>query len=353
MKALLLSGGHGTRLRPITHTQSKQLIPVGNKPMLFYGLDAIAEAGIGEVGIIVGDTEEEIRAAVADGSRWNLDVTYIRQDAPLGLAHAVLTAKDFLGDEPFLMYLGDNLVRESLRGFVQTFDTLQPDAQIFLVRVREPERFGVAVMDGGRVLRLVEKPREPISDLALSGVYIFSPQILQAAGAIEPSRRGELEITDAIQYLLDHGYEVRAELITGWWKDTGKLEDLLEANRFILDDQEGAVDGDVDEASHLVGNVKIEAGAVVKESVIRGPAAVATGCRIERSTVDPYTSVYVNTALVDTEIGNSIVMGESYIEDVRRIRDSLIGRNVRLVRGDSKPSSIQLMVGDNCAITLP
>jgi glucose-1-phosphate thymidylyltransferase len=353
VKALLTAGGHGIRLRPITHTQNKHLIPVANKPMLFHGIEAIAAAGITDVGIIVGDTEEEIRSVVGDGSRWGLRVEYLRQEAPLGLAHAVLTGREFLEGQPFLMYLGDNLVREELATFVHTFEEHRPDAQIFLTKVPEPERFGVAVVEDDQVVRLVEKPRRHISDLALSGVYVFTPVIFQAASAIEPSGRGELEITDAIQYLIDHGYRVRAERITGWWKDTGRMEDLLEANRFALDDQDRLVEGDVDEASHLVGEVCIEAGAVIRESVIRGPAAIAPGCRIERSTIDPYTSVYLNTTVIDSEIGNSIVMEECWIHDVRRIRDSLIGRNVRIARGDAPPASIQLMVGDNSAISLP
>ncbi len=353
MKALLTAGGHGIRLRPITHTQNKHLIPVANKPMLFHGLEAIAGTGITEVGIIVGDTEEEIRSAVGDGSRWGLHVEYLNQEAPLGLAHAVLTGREFLEGEPFLMYLGDNLVREGLSTFVRTFEEHRPDAQIFLTKVPEPERFGVAVVEDDQVVRLVEKPREHISDLALSGVYVFTPIIFQAASSIEPSGRGELEITDAIQYLIDQGYRVRAERITGWWKDTGRMEDLLEANRFALEDQARLVEGDVDEASHLVGEVWIAAGAVIRESVIRGPAAIAPGCRIERSTIDPYTSIYLNTTVTDSEIGNSIVMEDCWIQEVRRIRDSLIGRNVRIVRGDAAPASVQLMVGDNSAITLP
>ena len=353
MKALLTAGGHGIRLRPITHTQNKHLIPVANKPMLFHGLEAIAGTGITEVGIIVGDTEEEIRGAVGDGSRWGLRVEYLYQEAPLGLAHAVLTGREFLEGDSFLMYLGDNLVREGLEKFVRTFDEHRPDAQIFLTKVPEPERFGVAVVHDDQVVRLVEKPKEHISDLALSGVYVFTPVIFQAASSIEPSGRGELEITDAIQYLIDHGYRVRAERITGWWKDTGRMEDLLEANRFALEDQERLVEGDVDEASHLVGEVCVAHGAVIRESVIRGPAAIAPGCRIERSTIDPYTSIYLNTTVTDSEIGNSIVMEDCWIEEVRRIRDSLIGRNVRIVRSDASPASVQLMVGDNSAITLP
>jgi glucose-1-phosphate thymidylyltransferase len=352
MRALLLAGGHGTRLRPITHTNSKQLIPVANKPILFYGLEAIARAGIREVCIIVGDTEQEIRGAVGDGSDWNLDVTYVRQDAPLGLAHAVLAARPCLEGEPFLMYLGDNLVREGLESFVRTFEENRPEAQIFLVKVPDPERFGVAVLEEDRVVQLVEKPTEHISDLAMSGVYVFTPAIFEAASAIAPSWRGELEITDAIQYLIDHGYSVRAEHITDWWKDTGKLEDLLEANRFVLNDQERQIDGDVDAGSHVVGDVRIEAGAVVRDSVVRGPAAIAAGCVIEHSIIDPWTSIHVDTYIENSEIGDSIVMAECHISEARRIRESLIGRGVRVARADGS-SSLQLMVGDNCAITLP
>jgi glucose-1-phosphate thymidylyltransferase len=352
MKALMLAGGHGTRLRPITHTQSKQLIPVANKPILFYGLEALADAGIREVIVVVGETEGEIRGAVGDGSDWGLEVTYVRQDAPLGLAHAVLTAREHLSEGPFLMYLGDNLVREGLGSFVRTFEEHQPDAQIFLVKVPDPERFGVAVVEAGRVIRLVEKPTEHISDMAMSGVYIFTPAIFEAASSIRPSWRGELEITDAIQYLVDHGYSVRAELITDWWKDTGKVEDLLEANRFVLNDQDRCIEGDVDEASHIVGDVHIAAGAVVRDSVIRGPSTIGAGCRIEHSIIDPWTSIYANTRVADSEIGNSIVMGECHISEVHRIRESLVGRNVQIYRAGPSPS-LHLMVGDNCAIALP
>ena len=353
MRALLLAGGHGTRLRPITHTSSKQLIPVANKPILFYGLEAIARAGIREVCVVVGDTEQEIRGAVGDGSAWGLDVTYVRQEAPLGLAHAVLAARPVLDGEPFLMYLGDNLVREGLGSFVRTFDEHRPDAQIFLVKVPDPERFGVAVLEHDRVMRLVEKPASHISDLAMSGVYVFTPAIFEAASSISPSGRGELEITDAIQYLVDHGYSVRAEHITDWWKDTGKLEDLLEANRFVLNDQERDVEGDVDEGSHVVGDVRIDAGAVVRDSVVRGPAAIASGCVIEHSIVDPWTSVHVGTTIRNSELGDSIVMADCHISDARGIRSSLIGRGVRVSRAETSPSFLQLMVGDHCALVLP
>jgi glucose-1-phosphate thymidylyltransferase len=353
VKALITAGGHGIRLRPITHTQNKHLIPVANKPMLFYGLEAVARTGIREVGVVVGETEQEIREAVGDGSVWGLDVTYIRQEAPLGLAHVVLTAHEFLDGEPFLMHLGDNLVREGLGRFVRAFEERRPDAQIFIVKVPDPSRFGVAVLEGERVVRLVEKPQEHLSDYALAGVYVFTSVIFEAVASLEPSARGELEITDAIQYLIDHGYEVRAERISGWWKDTGHPEDLLEANRFALEEQERSVEGDVDQASKIIGEVRVDAGAVVRDSVIRGPAAIAAGCVIEGSTIEPYTSVYLNTSITDSDIGNSIVMDDCRIEGVRRARDSLIGRNVHLTRAHTDTSAVSLMVGDNCAIELP
>jgi glucose-1-phosphate thymidylyltransferase len=353
MKALLTAGGHGTRLRPITHTQNKHLIPIANKPMLLYGLEAIAGAGIRDVGIVVGETEEEIRGAVGDGSSWGLHITYLHQEAPLGLAHVVLTGREFVGDEPFLMYLGDNMLRDGLGDFLRAFEENRPDAQILLAKVPDPSRYGVVAMDGDRVVRLAEKPKDFVSDLALAGFYLFTAPVFEAASSLRPSGRGELEITEAIQHMVDHGHVVRAERITGWWKDTGRVEDLLEANRFVLQEQERHVRGEVDEASHVMGEVRVEPGAVVRESVIRGPAAVGAGCRIERSVIDPYTSIYLNTVITDSEIGNSVVMDDCRIEDVRRIRDSLIGRNVHVRRADATPSSVQLMVGDNCAITLP
>src|SRR5438477_9287056 len=234
MKALVLSGGEGSRLRPITHTNAKQLIPIAGRPILFHALESIAQAQIREVGIVVGQTAAEVRAAVGDGSRWGLDVTYIQQEAPLGLAHAVLTSADFVRGEPFLMYLGDNVLLEGVAGFVEAFEREEPEAQIFLTRVPEPERFGVAVIEGDRVVRLVEKPREFISDVALVGVYLFRDSILEACATLRPSWRNEYEITEAIQWLIDRGDLVRAEVVTGWWKDTGRPEDLLEANRMML-----------------------------------------------------------------------------------------------------------------------
>jgi glucose-1-phosphate thymidylyltransferase len=353
MKGLVLAGGKGSRLRPITDTQSKQLIPVANKPILYYGLEAMAEARVREVGIIVGDTEEEIRSAVGDGSRWGLDVSYIPQESPLGLAHAVLTAEDYLGQQPFVMYLGDNLVREGIARFVGSYEEHRPAAQIFLAKVAEPERFGVAVLEGDRVVRLVEKPTEHISDLALSGVYIFDPSIFEAAHAIEPSGRGELEITDAIQYLVDHGYEVRAEMITGWWKDTGKQEDLLEANRIVLEDLRGGVQGSVDQASHLVGEVAVEEGAEIRDSVIRGPAVVGPGARIARSILGPYVSVSREAVIEDSEVADSIVMAGCEIREVRPMRESILGRGVRISKDSGRPSVYRFMLGDSSEVHTP
>jgi glucose-1-phosphate thymidylyltransferase len=353
VRALVLAGGAGTRLRPITYSGSKQLIPVANKPILFYGLEALAAAGIQDVGMVVGDTEQEIKAAVGDGGVWGLSIEYIRQDAPLGLAHAVLAAQEYLGGDDFVMYLGDNLVRDGITAFVNAFCEHGPDAQIFLARVPDPERFGVAVLDGDRVTRLVEKPRESVSDLALSGVYIFSSVVFRAASSIRPSSRGELEITDAIQYLVDHGYRVRAEQITGWWKDTGKVGDLLEANRLILDDQQRRINGLVDRGSQLVGPVVIEDGTQVTDSVIRGPTVIGRHCVITRSTLGPHVSIFDGSRIEDSQISNSIVMGAASIAGVRRMSDSLIGANVRVCKGDQHPTTFQFVVGDSSQVRIP
>ena len=292
MKGLILSGGKGTRLRPLTHTSAKQLVPVANKPVLFYGLEAMAAAGIGEVGIIVApETGDEIRAAVGDGSRFGLAVTYIDQAEPLGLAHAVLTAEPFIGDSPFVMYLGDNLLRDGISALVDTFRTDSPDALILLTPVPDPENYGVAHLNGeGQVSRLVEKPRQPESDLALVGVYMFKASVFEAARAIEPSARGELEITDAIQWLVDSGRGVDPHVVHGWWKDTGQVQDMLEANRLILDDIAERDDGtQVD--SRVEGRVAIEAGATLTRSTVRGPAIIGSGAQITDAYIGPYTAI--------------------------------------------------------------
>ena len=351
MKALVLAGGAGTRLRPITHTSAKQLVPVANKPILFYGLEAIRDAGISEVGIIVGDTHEEIRAAVGDGSALGINPTYIRQDAPLGLAHAVLTAADFLGDDDFVMYLGDNLIAGGITELVDEFRAERPHAQILLARVHDPERFGVAELDDtGRVVQLVEKPEVPPSDLALVGVYLFTSAILDAARAIEPSARGELEITDAIQWLIDSGREVRSYLVKGWWKDTGKLLELLEANRIVLETLEPEVLGTVDAGSEVVGRVVVEAGAELVNSFVRGPAIIGAGARIVDTYIGPFTSIASDCVLERTEIEHSVVLSNCRISDVKPINDSLLGREVEISRSARKPDAYRFMLGDHSQV---
>jgi glucose-1-phosphate thymidylyltransferase len=352
MRGLILSGGRGTRLRPITFTSAKQLVPVANKPILFYGLEALAASGIREIGIVVGDTHQEIRDAVGDGRRWGVEVTYIPQSAPLGLAHAVLTAEDYLQGQPFVMYLGDNLIREPLAPLVARFRTERPHAQILLAKVPNPHEFGVAELRDGRVVRLVEKPAVPPSDLALVGIYMFDDHIFEAARAIQPSGRGELEITDAIQRLIDSGLVVRPHVIEGWWKDTGKLDDLLEANRILLDTLEPRVDGLV-EASEITGRVVIEAEAKVVRSHIRGPAIIGRGAVIENGYVGPFTSIGDGVVLRQSEVEHSIILEGSAITDVGgRIENSLIGRNVTVYRAASKPRAYNLMLGDRSQVGL-
>lgn len=330
MRALVLSGGHGSRLRPITHTNAKQLIPIANEPILFHVLRSIADAGIEEVGIVVGSTADEVRAAAGDGSAFGVRVTYILQEAPLGLAHAVLTARDFVAGEPFVMYLGDNVIVEGITSFVRRFEEHRPDAQIFLARVPEPERFGVVVLDGDRVVRLVEKPKEHISDLALVGVYLFDDSILEACQQLQPSWRGELEITEAIQRLVDQGRTVRAEMLSGWWKDTGRPEDLLEANRMMLSTLTARVDGDVDADSTLAGTVVVERGAKVTRSRIVGPAIVGEGSVIEDSVIGPDASIGPSCAIVGSDVADSIVLEGCQVRGVRRIESSILGRAVEV-----------------------
>jgi glucose-1-phosphate thymidylyltransferase len=352
LKGLVLSGGAGTRLRPITHTSAKQLVPVANKPVLFYGLQALADAGVREVGIIVGDTQAEIEAAVGDGSQFGIEATFIRQDAPRGLAHAVLTAEEFLGDSPFVMYLGDNLLRDGIKGLVDEFRNDQPDAMILLQHVPNPESYGVAELDGERVVRLEEKPKEPKSDLALVGVYMFTPAILASSKAITPSPRGELEITDAIQHLIDSGLRVTPHVVTGWWKDTGKLEDMLEANRLILDVMEGRVDGEVTD-SQLDGRVVIEEGAKIVRSTVRGPAIIGKGAVVEDAYIGPYTAISDGAVVRHAEVEHSILLENSRVEHLdARVESSLIGRDASVIRGSSKPRAYRFMVGDHSAIEL-
>jgi glucose-1-phosphate thymidylyltransferase len=354
VKALILSGGKGTRLRPITHTSAKQLVPVANKPILFFGLEAMRAAGIAEVGIVVGDTHREIRDAVGDGASFGIRVTYIHQAEPLGLAHAVLVSEDWLRDSPFVMYLGDNLILDGITDLVRAFERGHADAQILLAHVPNPSSFGVAELDGaGRVVRLEEKPASPKSDLALVGVYMFAPVVFEAVHAIRPSARGELEITDAIQYLIDHGKRVDSLVIRGWWKDTGKLEDMLEANRMVLSGVQRRIDGAVDGATSVEGQVVVEAEARVEASVLRGPLIVGAGSIVRSSYIGPFTSVGPQCRIEDSEIEHSIVLEASQLIGVgARIESSLLGRNVRITRADLRPKALKFMVGDNSEIQL-
>jgi glucose-1-phosphate thymidylyltransferase len=353
LKGLILSGGKGTRLRPLTHTSAKQLVPVANKPVLFYGLEAMAAAGIDEVGIIVApETAGEIVAAAGDGSDFGLRIEYIEQDAPLGLAHAVLTGEPFLGCSPFVMYLGDNLLRDGITDLVETFRSDEPDAMILLTPVPDPEHYGVAELADGRVKRLVEKPKEPQTDLALVGVYMFTPAIFDAARSIEPSWRDELEITDAIQAMVDGGLRVDPHIVHGWWKDTGQVQDMLEANRLILDDLRERIDGEVVD-SRVEGRVVVEAGARLERSTVRGPAVIGRNSRIVDAYVGPYTAIGDGVQITNAELEHSIVLAGSSIKDLEyRIEASLIGRNVSIRRGPELPRAYRFVVGDNSDVQI-
>ncbi|WP_309059008.1 glucose-1-phosphate thymidylyltransferase [Streptomyces sp.] len=348
MKALVLAGGAGTRLRPITHTSAKQLVPVANKPVLFYGLEAIAAAGITDVGIVVGDTVAEIMEAVGDGSKFGLDVTYIPQRKPLGLAHAVRISRDYLGDDDFAMYLGDNFVVGGIDQPIRAFRAHRPDAHLLLTRVSDPRSFGVAELDEhGRVRHLEEKPTHPRSDLALVGVYLFSPAIHEAVRAIEPSWRGELEITHAVQWLIDEGKDVRSTLISGYWKDTGNVTDMLEVNRLVLETVEPRCDGDVDQDSELIGRVRVDEGAVIRNSRVIGPVVVGSGTVITDSYVGPFTSIAEGCLVEDSELEFSIVLRNASISGVRRIEASLIGRHVQVTPAPPVPHAHRLVLGDH------
>jgi glucose-1-phosphate thymidylyltransferase len=354
LKGLILSGGTGTRLRPITYTSAKQLVPVANKPVLFYGIEALAAAGIDEIGIIISpETGAEIRKVAGDGERFGVSITYIEQDAPLGLAHAVLTGEPFLGQSPFVMYLGDNLLRNGVTDLVSTFRSEAPDALILLTPVNDPENYGVAELDGdNRVARLVEKPKDPSSNLALVGVYMFKPSIFDAARAIEPSGRGELEITDAIQFLVDGGQRVDPHIVHGWWKDTGQVQDMLEANHLILDDLEERIEGELVD-SRVDGRVVIEPGARLERATVRGPAIIGSGAVLRDAYIGPYTAVGPGVRIQNAEVEYSIVLEGSAIENLEgRIEASLVGKNVTITRSPAMPRAYRFVVGDNAEIEI-
>jgi glucose-1-phosphate thymidylyltransferase len=355
MKGLILSGGKGTRLYPLTYTRAKQLIPVANKPILFRVIEAIRDAGIDEIGIIIGDTGPEIREAVGTGDRFGVKVTFIPQEAPLGLAHAVKISQGFLGEDRFVMFLGDNVIQGGISPLIADFANHHDwNSQIVLTRVDHPEQYGVAQLTaGGRIERLVEKPKEPLSDLALVGIYMFDHHIFEATAAIKPSWRGELEITDAIQWLVDHGYQVFPHIHTGWWIDTGRPDDMLTANSLVLEELTPEIRGYVDSGSSVDTRVTVEKGAEVIGSTIRGPAIIGEGTRIVNSYVGPFTSIYHHVTIENCEIEHSIVLENSTLCDIdTRIQGSLIGRNVELHRSPIRPRALKLTLGDYSKVGL-
>jgi len=328
-------------------------VPIANKPILFYGLEAVRDAGIVDVGIVVGDTAEEVMRVLGDGAQWGLRIDYIHQEAPLGLAHAVKVSRDFIGDDSFVMYLGDNLLKNGITSFVKEFESGGADAQILLAEVDNPSEFGVAELEGGRVTGLEEKPKKPKSNFALVGVYMFNHHIFEAVDKIQPSGRGELEITDAIQYLIDQEFMVKSQIVDGWWKDTGKLEDILEANHMILQEFDAKVECKIDAASEVHGAVNAAKNVTIQSSVLRGPCVIGEGARIIDSYVGPFTSVGPNTEIVSSEVENSIILEECVIRDIgSRIGDSLIGRNVTVAKAKKPPQTYRFMVGDNSDIVI-
>jgi glucose-1-phosphate thymidylyltransferase len=358
MKGLITSGGMGTRLRPITHTSNKHLIPIANKPMIFYAIEALMGAGIEDIGIIINpETGDEMREALGDGSNFGGRFTYIMQEKPLGLAHVVKISEGFIGKEPFVFYLGDNVVVGGISGFVDEFKANKPNCQLVLSKTKHPERFGVAEIEGGRVVRIEEKPKNPRSNYAVTGIYIYDHNIFEAVNSIEPSGRGELEISDAHQYLLDNGFEVRCSEITGWWKDTGQPEDLLEANRLALDmmleKSEPEIRGEVDDDSDIAGKVVVEEGATIIRSQIRGPVVIGKDTVIEDSYIGPFTSIYYGCQVRRSEVEYSIILENCSILDADiRIERSLLGREVEIVKGDTKPKTLKFIVGDQSRIEL-
>ncbi len=353
MKGLILSGGKGSRLYPITYTNAKQLVPVANKPVLFRVIEAIRDANIDDIGIVIGDTGPLIREAVGDGSRWGVRITYIQQEAPLGLAHAVKISRDFLGDERFVMFLGDNVIQGGISPLIQQFATSDWNCQIVLTAVAEPQHYGVAELDEqGRIISLMEKPQAPRSNLALVGIYMFDSHIFEAVAAIKPSWRNELEITDAIRWLIDAGYRVYPYIHRGWWIDTGKPIDMLEANNRVLEELTPTIEGMVSADSEVRGRVVIEKGAQIINSVVRGPAIIGEETQVINAYIGPYTSIYHHCLIERCEIEHSIVLEHSRIIDVPRIEDSLIGRNVEVTRSQVKPRAFKMTLGDNSRVGL-
>jgi len=351
MKALVLSGGKGTRLRPLTHTMPKQLVPVANEPILGYVFRHIQEAGIKEVGVVVSpETQKDVRQFLGKGSRWRVRITYIPQPEPLGLAHAVKIARPFLGNSPFVMYLGDNLLAQGIKEFMEEFHSTNPDALIFLKEVDNPQAFGVAVLNKkGQITKLVEKPKDPPSNLALVGVYFFSPSIHEAIERIRPSGRGELEITDAIQELMRSGRSVSGKILKDWWLDTGKKDDFLAANTVVLDDYvKRDIQGKVDSKSKVSGRIRLEKTARIINSSLRGPVVIGKRCRVANSFIGPYTTIGHGTRIINSAIEHSVILDKCQIENIARLEDSLIGREASVIHYDKDHSrALRLLIGDN------
>jgi len=353
MKALITAGGKGTRLRPLTHTQNKHLLPIANKPILHYALEKVAQAGIKDVGIITNQEGLEVKKAIGDGDMWGIKIEYIPQEEPLGLAHAVKIAHDFIGDEPFIFYLGDNMVVGGLGKFIKAFEKEKSNCHLTLAKVKDPERFGVPEIKGKRIVSIEEKPSAPKSEYAVAGIYIYDKTIFEAVNNIEPSARGELEISDAHQYLIDHGYQISYSEITGWWKDTGKPHDILEANRLILEHTKAKNNGLIDHRSLVTGNVVLEKGAKIVNSVVRGPAIIGRHTIIEDSYVGPFTSIGDDCKIFNSEVEFSIVLNGCEILDVGlRIEGSLLGTHARVVRASGRPRSHRFMIGDQSLIEM-
>jgi len=353
MKALITSGGKGTRLRPLTHTQNKHLIPIANKPILHYAIETVIEAGISEIGIVTNADSTEVQDAIGDGNRWGVNITYIPQEAPLGLAHVVKISEDFIGKEPFIFYLGDNMVVGGANRFVEEFEQDHVNCYLTLSKVKDPERFGVPEIRNNRIVSIEEKPKVPKSEFAVAGIYIYDQYIFEAVNNIKPSKRGELEISDAHQYLIDNGYQIGYSEITGWWKDTGKPIDLLEANRLVLEHLIPRIEGEVDKQSYTTGSVIVEQGARIKNSHIRGPVIIGTNTVIENSYVGPFTSIHNDCYINNSEIEFSIVLNNCQILDIGvRIESSLLGSDVELMKVASKPSTHRFIIGDQSRVEL-
>ncbi|MFH1850793.1 MAG: glucose-1-phosphate thymidylyltransferase [Candidatus Neomarinimicrobiota bacterium] len=353
MKALITAGGHGTRLRPITHTQNKHLIPIANKLMLDYALEYVAEAGIREAGIVINAGDTSIRDAFGNGDKYGLNLTYIPQSAPLGLAHVVKIAQDFIGDEPFIFYLGDNILVGGVQSYIESFKSNHSNCHLVLSRVQDPNRFGVAELSGDRIIGIEEKPQAPKSDLAVTGIYIYDKSIFEAVNNIQPSARGELEISDAHQYLLDHGKAVSYSVITGWWKDTGKPSDLLEANRLVLDNIQPRQLGRVDATSELSGAVSIGRNTRVINSRVRGPVIIGENVELKDAYIGPYTAIGDGCKIINSEIEFTIMLENCTVKEVKgRIDSSLIGTDVEIIQAERKPHSHRFILGDQSRVVL-